>query len=262
MSVHSSERPYQVKAGGCSKPLLEALGSEISQMTEHDRKQKSDLKVFISSRESKCDECGENLGRGAWILLQGDDKGVACLSCADLDHLVFLPSGDTALTRRSRKYSKLAAIVLKWSRARKHYERQGLLVENAAVEVAEQECKADADTRKLRRARAAIRSAELDDEYIANFVARVRELYPNCPDGREKAIAEHACRKYSGRVGRSAAAKELDKEAVCLAVAAHVRHQETNYDELLLTSFERWRAREQVQAQVSYVLTEWQSTTA
>jgi hypothetical protein len=233
----------------------------ISQMTERDRKQHNELKVFISSRESKCDECGENLGRGAWIFLQGDEKGAACLSCADLDHLVFLPSGDTALTRRSRKYSKLVAVVLKWSRARKRYERKGLLVENAAVELAEHECKADADTRKLRRARAAIRRAELDGEYITSFAARVRELYPNCPIGREIVIAEHACRKYSRRVGRSAAAKELDKETVCLAVAAHVRHQETNYDELLLAGFERWEAREQVYAQVSHVLAEWQSTT-
>ena len=231
-------------------------------MTRRDRKQKNELKVFISSRESRCDECGENLGRGAWILLQGDDKGAACLSCADLDHLVFLPSGDAALTRRSRKHSKLAAIVLKWSRPRKRYERQGLLVENEAVELAEQECKADADTRKLRRASAAIRRAELDEEYIASFAARVRELYPNCPIGRENVIAEHACRKYSGRVGRSAAAKELDKEAVSLAVAAHVRHQETNYDELLLTGFERRQAREQVHARVSHVLTEWQSSTS
>jgi hypothetical protein len=104
-------------------------------MTKRDRKQKNELKVFISSRESRCDECGEDLGHGAWILLQGDDKGAACLSCADLDHLVFLPSGDDALTRRSRKYSKLTAIVLKWSRAGKRYERQGLLVENAAIEL-------------------------------------------------------------------------------------------------------------------------------
>ena len=73
-----------------------------------------------------------------------------------------------------------------------------MLVENAAVELAEHECKADADTRKLRCARAAIRRAELDEEYIASFAARVRELYPNCPIGREKVIAEHACRKYSG----------------------------------------------------------------
>lgn len=28
-----------------------------------------DLKVFISSRESKCDECKEELGKKAWITL-------------------------------------------------------------------------------------------------------------------------------------------------------------------------------------------------
>ena len=96
------------------------------------------LKVFISNRESKCDECGEELGRHAWIVLR-ENKGAACLTCADLDHLVFLPSGDTALTRRSRKHSRLSAVVLKWSRARKRYERQGLLVEDCALERAERE---------------------------------------------------------------------------------------------------------------------------
>ncbi|MEE8431120.1 MAG: hypothetical protein V3S16_07725 [Candidatus Desulfatibia sp.] len=43
-------------------------------MTKRDRKQKNELKVFISSRESICDECGENLGHGAWILLQENDN--------------------------------------------------------------------------------------------------------------------------------------------------------------------------------------------
>jgi len=38
------------------------------------------------------------------------------------------------LTRRSGKYSTLSAVVLKWSRARKHYERQGLLVEESALQ--------------------------------------------------------------------------------------------------------------------------------
>src|SRR3954447_11122596 len=87
-----------------------------------------EIKVFISNRESTCSECGENLGPKAWITLVGE-KGALCLACADLDHLLFLPSGDAALTRRARKYSVLTAVVLKWSRARKRYERQGLLVE-------------------------------------------------------------------------------------------------------------------------------------
>ena len=88
-----------------------------------------DLKVFITNQDSICDECGEKLGHHAWITLS--DNKAFCLSCADLNHLVFLPAGDAALTRRSAKYSTLSAIVLQWSRARKRYERQGLLVEEA-----------------------------------------------------------------------------------------------------------------------------------
>ena len=83
-----------------------------------------------------CAECGENLGFKAWIRLNSE-KEALCLSCADLDHLLFLPSGDAALTRRARKHSVLSAVVLKWSKARKQYERQGLLVEEEALEKAE-----------------------------------------------------------------------------------------------------------------------------
>ena len=215
------------------------------------------LKVFISNRESKCDECGEELGRHAWIVLM-ENKGAACLTCADLDHLVFLPSGDAALTRRSRKHSQLSAVVLKWSRARKRYERQGLLVEDSALECAERECKADAAQRAIRRNQAALRRAELDEEYIGRFASRVRDVYPHCPSGREILIAEHACRKYSGRVGRSAAAKDLDEHAVRSAVVAHVRHTETNYDDLLSSMFERSEARAMVRDAVSEVLQLWE----
>jgi hypothetical protein len=217
----------------------------------------NDIVVFISSRNSTCGECKQDLGRRAWITLDRK-KNAVCLSCADLDHLVFLPSGDVALTRRSRKYSRLSAVVVKWARARKRYERQGLLVESEALERAEKECAADEEARKLGRAKAAARRAELDQEYIRDFAARVRELYPFCPAGRENLIAEHACRKYSGRVGRSAASKTLDESAVRLAVTAHIRHAETNYDELLLKGIERWEARDEVYQRVQRVLDLWE----
>jgi len=217
----------------------------------------NELTVFITNGEAKCDECGSELGKGAWITLQGAERKAVCLNCADLDHLEFLPSGDTALTRRARKYSRLAAVVMKWSRARKHYERQGLLVEEEAIARAEDECEADADQREVRRALAAERRAELDQGYLALFAARVRTLYPGCPAGREQIIAEHACRKYSGRVGRSAAAKELDEKAVELAVVAHIRHRESDYDQLLLDGCERRLARVQVREQIERILGKW-----
>ena len=219
-------------------------------------KQTADLKVFISTRDSTCDECGEELGRHAWITLN-QDKGALCLACADLEHLVFLPAGDAALTRRARKYSTLSAMVLKWSRARKRYERQGLLVESEALEQAEEECLADSEIRERRRQQEAERRAELDRQYVAQFAGRVRELFPGCPPGREIAIAEHACLKYSGRVGRSAAAKSLDEDAIRLAVIAHVRHIETNYDTLLASGPDRREARSAVETAVNRVLTRW-----
>ena len=217
----------------------------------------NDIVVFISTRNSVCEECKQELGCRAWITLD-QKKSALCLNCADLDHLVFLPSGDSALTRRSRKYSGLSAVVVKWSRARKRYERQGLLVENEAMERAEKECADDKDARKLARARASARRAELDLEYIRSFAGRVREVCPFCPIGRERLIAEHACRKYSGRVGRSAAAKALDEKAVRHAVTAHVRHAESDYDELLLKGIERLDARDRVYSKVSQTLDRWQ----
>ncbi|HEX9386297.1 MAG TPA: hypothetical protein VF918_08255, partial [Anaerolineales bacterium] len=132
-----------------------------------------DLKVFITTRESVCSECGEELGRHAWITLV-EGKGALCLSCADMDQLIFLPSGDAALTRRAGKYSTLSAVVLKWSRARKRYERQGLLVEEAALQRAEQECLNDQDARARHREREAERRAELDQEYVLRFAKRVK----------------------------------------------------------------------------------------
>ena len=215
-----------------------------------------DLKVFITTGESVCSECGEELGRHAWITLV-EGKGALCLSCADMDHLIFLPSGDAALTRRAGKYSTLSAIVLQWSRARKRYERQGLLGEELALQRAEQECLADGEIRARRREREAERRAELDQEYVVRFAKRIRELFPHCPVGREQVIAEHACQKYSGRVGRSAGAKRLDEEFTRLAVIAHVRHSETNYDELLSRGMDRWLAREAVADEIDKILNDW-----
>ena len=227
-------------------------------MAASSKPQAEEIKVFISNRDSTCDECGEDLGRKAWITLVRD-KGALCLSCADLDHLIFLPSGDAALTRRARKHSLLSAVVLKWSRARKRYERQGLLVEEAALELAEGECLADADLRARRREREAERRAGLDETFVDKFAARIRELFPRLTAGREQKIAEHACLKYSGRVGRSALGKQMDEQAVRLAVIAHIRHNETNYDGLLGKGWERSEARSAVADRVNEVLDEWEA---
>jgi hypothetical protein len=217
----------------------------------------NEIKVFISNRESICGECGENLGHKAWITLDRD-KGALCLACAELEHLAFLPAGDAALTRRSRKHSTLSAVVLKWSKARKRYERQGLLIEEKALEQAEEECLADQEVRERRKQREAEKRKIIDKEFVRNFAKHVRILFPNCPKGKEKIIAKHACLKYSGRVGRSSAAKNFNKEAIRLAVIAHIRHTKTKYDELISRGYDRYDARSHVQLEVETIVEQWE----
>ncbi len=119
---------------------------------------------------------------------------------------------------------------------------------------------ADADARARRREREAVRRTELDQEYVERFAARVREprTRPRCPPGRDVVIAEHACLKYSDRVGRSAAAKKLDETAIRLAVIAHIRHTETQYDKFLANGYERHEAHAQVEEMIAQVPTRWQ----
>ena len=73
----------------------------------------------------------------------------------------------------------------------------------------------------------------------------------------ELEIAEHACLKHSGRVGRLAAAKSLDADAIHLAVIALIRHAETDYDRLLADDYERQDAHIQVAAETDEVLERW-----
>ena len=211
-----------------------------------------ELVVVNALSEWSCTECG-----GTGDLLIMEEPGPLCLSCADLGHLVFLPRGDTALTRRTKKASSLSAVVVRFSRTRKRYERQGLLVEEPALEQAEAECLADEHARARRRQREESRRAEADLEFEAAFATAIRELFPGCPSDRAQVIAAHAALRRSGRVGRSAAGRKLEAEAVTLAVVASVRHSDTPYDSLLMSGVERAQARAQVRSEVDRVLTEW-----
>ena len=97
---------------------------------------------------------------------------------------------------------------------------------------------------------------------MSAFACAIRLYYPVCPEGETKQIGEHACEKYSGRVGRTAAAKEFDPEAIRRAVAAHIRHVHTNYDALLARYADRQMAREEVRDRVIAILGNWQRSSS
>jgi hypothetical protein len=214
-----------------------------------------DLVVVSPLRDWTCTGCGEE--NGDFLLME--DAGPLCLTCADLDALVFLPAGDAALTRRAKKACGLSAVVVRWNRSRKRYQRQGLLVEEEALRTAEASCLADEDARLRQRERDRQRRERQDVELTARMAQEIRTLFPGCPPERAEAIAAHTAVRGSGRVGRSAAGRALEEGALVSAVVASVRHQDTDYDALLMAGVGREEARARVRARVDEVLDRWRA---
>ena len=215
----------------------------------------SELLVIAASKPWTCTACTIEFERGEFLSM--DDGGPVCLDCADLGHLEFLPRGDTALTRRARRASRLSAVVVQWSRARKRYERQGVLAEPAAISQAEQECLVDSAARERRRHREAERRTVEDQHFVADLAAAIRAQFPGCPPDRAQRIARHAGARSSGRIARTSAGRALDPEAVQLAVVAAVRHEDTRYDDLMMNGVPRAEAREFVREDIDRVVRSW-----
>lgn len=100
---------------------------------------KPELVAFIIMKASHCSQCNKELSKGS--LLYTEEKQSLCLNCAGFGDLVFLPRGEGLLTRAAKKYSSTGLVVVKFSRARKRYERQGLLVQEEGLQKAENEVK-------------------------------------------------------------------------------------------------------------------------
>lgn len=219
--------------------------------------------IFITRDKTNCLKCNSIIEKGEFSELEyTEDSWEAkniCLECAGLGNLVYLPRGDAALSRRARKESEQTAIVYRYNRSQKRRERQGILIQPAALEKAKEQCLADEEERKKRRQKDRKRRARKELSYQERFAEKIRELYPNCPSGVPHEIASHACEVSSGRVGRCKDAKELDAEMIRRAVVAYIRHNETFYDELFGTEYmyKKDEARELVADIIRKVLEEW-----
>jgi hypothetical protein len=229
---------------------------KLSSMT--DAPKSKDLVVFDILRASKCVACSEELSNGSLLFME--KERALCLGCADLDHLVYLSRGDAALTRRAKKHSTLSAVVVRFSRARGRYERQGILVEEPALERAEEECLADAPKRAAKQERDKVRRVASDRDLNVQMADAILRLFPGCPPEEARAIAAHTAVRGSGRVGRTSAGRGLDPEALTAAVIAAIRHTHTNYDRLLMTGQDRSDARHSVRDAIDRVIERWRSS--
>jgi hypothetical protein len=158
-----------------------------AKMAERDSRP-PDLVVVSALRDWTCSLCGRE--DGDWLIME--DSGPVCMNCADMDHLVFLPSGDAALTRRAKANSRLSAVLVRFSRSRRRYERQGILVEEEALDRAEAECLADEEGRARRRERDALRRLDQDAELAERMAEEITRSFPGCPTERARSIASHA----------------------------------------------------------------------
>lgn len=99
--------------------------------------QPPDLVTFMIITPTQCSSCKKGLFKGNIIYIE--EKQPLCLPCAGFGDLVFLASGDAKLTRAAKKYTACFLVVVQFSRARKRYERQGLLLQKDALQKAEDE---------------------------------------------------------------------------------------------------------------------------
>jgi hypothetical protein len=214
--------------------------------------------IFLTKKEKlKCITCGKPIPLGKSFVAESENHKGTCFACSPFVGYVMLPPGNVAMTRRSKKHSTLCGVVLAWNQRRKRYERQGQLVEEIAIEKARLECEKDQTIRDKKNKKAAITRKIKDREYKIAFAKAIRKRYPNCPAKRENHIAQHACEKYSGRVGRTANAKQFDEKMIDLAVEAHIRHAETDYDIRFGQGKSKKEIRSEVKYDINHILRKW-----
>ncbi len=158
--------------------------------------------VWISHRDGdRCQGCGAEITKGTFLLV-ARETGIRCLECAGLADFVYLPAGDPGLTRRAVASSGRSAMVVKFSRTRKRHERQGILVEQVALERATEECEKDQARREAASVRQRAWNEVAEQECVARFAGKVRDLFPACPPEEAEAIARPRLPKVQ-RPGRT-----------------------------------------------------------
>jgi len=210
--------------------------------------------VFDIVRPSVCSVCGDELGSGCMIMVRGDNA--ICAECGEFDHLRYLPGGNRRVTLRATKHSRAVLVVVRWSRSRKRYERQGILAEKEAIEQAQEECLAEKDLRKVREMSEAMARGYISRQYLDAFRAMLGERWPGCPEKDAAFISEQATR---WRWARSEQVPEPTPELVDTAVFDRIRHRHTEYDRLIFGGMEREKARAQVGEEVETIAEAWRA---
>lgn len=139
VSKSTDRHPLQFSKSGdptieehyCTHWISPLLSEKKQQQLVEKTSKAPELVVYDILKESHCTKCNKELFPGSFLYMDKQDP--LCLNCANLGHLEYLPAGDALVSRRAKKYSSTYAVVVRFSRSRKRYERRGLLVEKEAL---------------------------------------------------------------------------------------------------------------------------------
>jgi hypothetical protein len=182
--------------------------------------------------------------------------------------------GDPFVTRKLKERAgKIYLRMVNQSRAA-HSKPAAILAPKDIVDGVLAEAEASKERRQAQRVKARKNRQARESSRQAEIVELVKKQYPGMPDFTAEGIVSHAFEVGNGRVGRSSDV-DLD-EQIRLAVVAHIRHCQTDYDEILARSgerdrgrrrerrdvwepdFDRQAARDQVRKEVQTILKEWE----
>ncbi|KAF1836069.1 hypothetical protein BDW02DRAFT_256565 [Decorospora gaudefroyi] len=158
----------------------------------------------------------------------------------------FLPKGDRYKTLHCRKLTHQAGKPLYIVVDKK--TQIGLRVPLAILHTVHAQAKQTLSTR-----RAATSKRDAID--VAKAAAEIDVQFPKMPKAEKEVVLRHGFRKHSGRVGRTSSIPLSQK--VLLAVIAHVRHINTNYDALLKDGEKRTDARKTTRSKIESVMRQW-----
>ncbi|KAK2762304.1 hypothetical protein FQN54_001314 [Arachnomyces sp. PD_36] len=160
---------------------------------------------------------------------------------------IFVPKGDVYVTRNCRTRTKAENKDIYVVCHRKEPKSLGIRIPATILETVEADAAATASKRE--------NAVKVKDERdITKARVMLEATFPEMPASSLETVLDHAFLKGSGRVGRST--KQTPEHKASLAVEAHIRHTQTDYDELLLT-MDRDDARKRVWQDVQDIKAKW-----
>lgn len=173
----------------------------------------------------------------------------------------FLARGDTALTRRARRHSQLSTVVVRWSRSRMRYERQGVVDRDGRHRAGRAGMPGRRRVRERRGQCDALHRAAPTPGSSATSPPRSARSFPLAPPngywsstlaGRCAWRSMWAYEAVAGSAARVPAERSTRVRSGPPSIAS-ARHEDTRYDELM-AGLPRSDARELVRPDIDRVL--------